>query len=421
MSLSRRLFIKRGALALAALGGPPMCVGRVAHGAARDDRGKVLIAVFQRGAVDGLSMLVPHAEPAYYDGRPNIAIARPTPGDAESAVDLDGAFGLHPAMVPLKPLWDEGRLAVLPACGSPAATRSHFDAQDYMESGTPGAKATPDGWLARALVARPAARHTAFRGVAMGPSLPRSLRGEAGALALPSVKDVELRSTRGPAPAGPDARRGFADLYGATRDALLHDTARETFGAMRMLRNARLETLTPARGVEYPRSRFGDHLRQVAQLIKADLGVEVAFVESAGWDTHVAQGGARGPLASRLGDLAQGLAALARDLGDRMADVVVITMSEFGRTVRENGGRGTDHGRGTTMLALGGAVRGGRIVGRWPGLDRERLVEGRDLAVTTDFRDLFAEVAIRHLGVAPDARLFPGYPVDAARFPGVLG
>jgi uncharacterized protein (DUF1501 family) len=421
MRLSRRLFLHQGALALAALGGPPLFLARAASAVPRAARGKVLIAVFQRGAVDGLSMVVPHAEAAYYEARPTIAIARPATGDSDAAVDLDGVFGLHPGMAPLKPLWDAGSLAVVPACGSPLATRSHFDAQDYMESGTPGVKGTTDGWLARALAMRPVRRPTAFRGVAMGPALPRSLRGEAAALALPSVKGFDVRPVRGPQAGGPDARRGFAALYEGTRDRLLRDAARETFEAMRVLRAANLEATAPAGGAQYPRSRFGEHLSQIAQLIKADLGVEIAFVESGGWDTHVAQGGERGQLANRLGDLAQGLAALTRDLGDGMADVVVLTMSEFGRTVRENGSRGTDHGHGTAMLVLGGPVRGGRVVGRWPGLTREQLFEGRDLAVATDFRDLFGEIAIRHLGVPADVRLFPGHPVDAGRFPGVLG
>jgi uncharacterized protein (DUF1501 family) len=323
-------------------------------------------------------------------------------------------------MTPLRPLWEAKRLAIVHACGSPAATRSHFDAQDYMESGTPGVKSTPDGWLARGLSARPAARPSPFRAVALGPQLPRILRGEAGAIALQSVRDFDVRQEPMAEAGAVSARRGFEALYEQGVRDLLHGTGRETVEAVRMLRAADPGRLAPAAGVEYPRSRFGESLRQIAQLIKADVGLEVAFTDSGGWDTHAAQGNERGQLANRLADLAQGLAALDRDLGDRMADVVVLTMSEFGRTVRENGNRGTDHGHATAMMAFGGLVRGGRVYGRWPGLAREQLFEGRDLAVTTDFRQLFAEVSGRHLGVAAPHALFPGYAPPPAAL-GLLG
>jgi uncharacterized protein (DUF1501 family) len=201
---------------------------------------------------------------------------------------------------------------------------------------------------------------------------------------------------------------------------VLRGAGRDAFEAIRMLEGAKLDRLPPATGPGYPAGPFGDSLRQIAQLIRADLGLEVAFAEIDGWDTHVRQGNERGELALRLRELCAGLAALDRDLGDRMADVVVLTMSEFGRTVRENGNHGTDHGHGTAMLLLGGPVRGGRVHGRWPGLAREQLFDGRDLAVTTDFRDLFGEVALRHLGVPASAPLFPGFPLDSARHLGVI-
>jgi len=417
--------MKGGALSLlgvgAGLGGVPRFLVRAAHARETGPRAKVLIAVFQRGAVDGLSMVVPHGDPEYYAARGGNAIPRPAPDNADSTLDLDGFFGLHPALAPMRPLWDARRLAVVHACGSPDTTRSHFDAQDYMESGTPGVKSTADGWLARGLqsTSRPGA--SPFRAVAIGPRLPRALRGEAGAVAMNSIADFDVKSDAGPVmPGAVNARRGFESLYeGGVRD-LFYGTGRETFEAVKMLRNASPQGLAPAHGAQYPRGRFGESLRQIAQLIRADVGLEVAFADTGGWDTHAAQGAERGQLANRLTDFAQGLAALDRDLGDRMADVVVLTMSEFGRTVRENGNRGTDHGHATAMLVLGGPVRGGKVHGRWPGLRRDQLFEGRDLAVTTDFRDLFTEVAQRHLAIPAEAPLFPGFAAKSGGYPGEL-
>jgi len=386
---------------------PPRFLARAALAA--DGRRKVLVAVFQRGAVDGLSMVVPYGDRDYAGARASIAIRPPRAGDAGAATDLDGFFGLHPALTPLQPLWQSRVLAVVHACGSPDTTRSHFDAQDYMESGTPGVKSTPDGWLARAATTLPAAR-SPFRAVALGPTLPRVLRGDAGAISLTSLERFDVRGAAEAAV----ARKGFESLYEQGVQDLLHGTGRETFEAVRMLKSANASRLSPANNAEYPRSRLGESLRQIAQLIRADVGLEIAFTDADGWDTHVGQGAEQGQLANRLRDFAASLAAFSQDLGDRMADVVVLTMSEFGRTVAENGNRGTDHGHATAMLLLGGGVRGGKVYGRWPGLARERLYEGRDLAVTTDFRALFSEVAGRQLGIAKPATLFPGWSGGSA-------
>src|SRR5437867_1686671 len=273
--------------------------------------------------------------------------------------------------------------------------------QHYMESGRPGVKSTPDGWLARAVTALPE-RPAPFRAVALGPVLPRALQGDAGALAMASIDRFDVRAT------DTGARGGFEALYARTVGDLLSGTGRETFEAARMLRSADAARIPPANGAEYPRGRFGEATRQTAQLTTANIGLEVAFADMQGWDTHVGQAAEQGQLAARLREFGGALAAFAQDLNDRMADVVVLTMSEFGRTVGENGNRGTDHGHATAMLVLGGGVRGGRVHGRWPGLARERLFEARDLAVTTDFRTLFSEVASGHLGVSV-APLFPGW------------
>jgi uncharacterized protein (DUF1501 family) len=417
---TRRSFMKGGALALFGLGSIPRFLLRTAYAEGRASRPRILIAIFQRGAVDGLSMIVPHGDPAYYSARGSIAIGPPAKNAADTTIDLDGFFGLHPALEPLQSLWDDRRLAVVHACGSPDATRSHFDAQDYMESGTPGVKNTPDGWLARGLGAMSSPGASPFRAVALGAQLPRILRGSGGAIAMSNLAVFDVRQDMGQGVGGVNANRGFEALYERGVRDLLYGTGRETFEAVKMLKMADPQRFQPENGAQYPRGRFGDSLRQIAQLIKADVGLEVGFADSGGWDTHAAQGNERGQLAVRLRELAQGLAALDRDLGERMSDVVVLTMSEFGRTVRENGNRGTDHGHGTAMLVLGGRVRGGKVYGRWPGLRPDQLFEGRDLAVTTDFRHLFAEVAVRHLRVPSAAPLFPGFPANPAGYPGLL-
>ena len=413
--MNRRVFLKSGAMAMLSLGFAPSFLGRAA--AAVGSRRKLLIAIFQRGAVDGLNMIVPHGEADYYRLRPTIAIPRPGGEATGSAIDLDGFFGLHPSMAPLKPLWDNHSLAIVHACGSPDNTRSHFDAQDYMESATPGVKRTADGWLNRYLQARRDEQATPFRAVALTPQLPRTLEGSASAVAVSDLAHFGIHAGR----AGADAGASFEAAYAAARDRVLNGTAHEAFDAIRMLQATEVSRYQPADGAEYPRSPFGQALRQIAQLTKADVGLEIAFAEIGGWDTHVNQGSVRGQLANRLDVFARALAALVADLGDRMDDTLVLTMSEFGRAVNENGGGGTDHGHGNVMLAIGGGVRGGRVYGRWPGLAIEQRYERRDLAVTTDFRDVFGEIVTRHLGVANPAPIFPGYTIDPARFPGLFG
>jgi uncharacterized protein (DUF1501 family) len=416
--LTRRAFVKETGLALVSFGLAPRFLVRAAQAAPGGARPPVLVAIFQRGAADGLNIVIPHGDPAYARLRPSIGIPAPARGADDRSLDLDGFYGFHPSLAPLLPIFRRGELACVHAIGSPDATRSHFDAQDYMEAGTPGVKATADGWLNRCLQ-QGAARDeaSAFRGVALAPILPRALQGPATALAVPSLDAFDLRDAAG---TGSDLQPGFESLYRQAVHDFLGGTAQTTFDAVKRLRAARPTARLPEHGAVYPRGRFGDALRQTAQLIKADLGLEIAFLEIGGWDHHVAEGGARGQLAGRLQEFAQGLAALWQDLGDRRGDVVVLTMTEFGRTVRENGNAGTDHGHATVMFALGGRVRGGKVYGRWPGLAREQLFEGRDLALTTDFRDLFAEVAVRHLGLSWKAPLFPGYALRPEAFPGVL-
>jgi len=425
MNQNRRFFLKSGGLALASVGlvgSAPSFLRRVVEAqgvsAAPSGRRKTLINIFQRGAVDGLNMVVPHGERAYYELRPQIAIAQPGRGDVpESAVDLDGFFGLHPSMRPLKRLWDEKRLAIVHAVGSPDNTRSHFDAQDYMESATPGIKSTQDGWLNRYVQARPDKQATPFRAISMTQNLPRAMQGRAAAVAMRNLSDFQIRAGA----YTPSVQGGFEGLYEQGAADLLRGTGKETFEAVNFLKKVNPAQYRPENGAQYPNGEFGRALVQIAQLIKAGVGLEVAFTDVGGWDTHRGQGGARGQLANLLGQFAQGLYALVTDLGPaRMQDVVVLTMSEFGRTVRQNGTQGTDHGHANAMFVIGGAVRGGKVYGRWPGLRDEQLHEGRDLALTTDFRDVFGEVASQHLGAVDLKRVFPGYTSEG-KVRGLLG
>ena len=400
---SRRVFMKNGGMALLSLGFAPAFLARTVE-AAGAARRKVLITIFQRGAVDGLNMVVPFGERDYYAARPSIAI--PRPNAADGALDLDGFFGLHPRLAPLKPLWDARQLAIVHASGSPDGTRSHFDAQDYMESATPGVKSTQDGWLNRYLHAKEHAEATPFRAVALAGQLPRSLQGTAPALAIGQIGQFGIRAGQ----ATEMVQASFESEYAAAADKVLNRTGGQAFDAVRMLKAADPAKYQPENGAEYPRSGYGEALRQIAQLVKADVGLEIAFAEAGGWDTHINQGGSTGQLGARLDDFGRGIAALARDLGDRMADIVILTMSEFGRAVAENGNRGTDHGHGNAMMIIGGQhVRGGKVYGRWPGLAREQRYDGRDLAVTTDFRSVFAEVVRGHLGVTDTRSIFPKF------------
>ena len=420
--ISRRVFLKNGAFSLVTLGFAPSFLARTAHAAGRSGRPKQLIAIFQRGAVDGLSVVVPFGESEYYRARPSIAIPRPGSVDG-AAVDLDGFFGFNPRLRPLKPVWDARQLAIVHACGSPDSTRSHFDAQDYMETATPGVKSTSDGWLNRYLQASrdrgfgaSPADKTPFRAVALTQQLPRMLQGTAPALAVNQLGQFGIRAGQASDMVG----ASFEAEYAAAADRVLNGTGREAFDAIKMLKAADPARYQPANGADYPRGPFGQALKQIAQLTKSNVGLEVAFADVGGWDTHVNQGAGQGQLATRLDDFARSIAALVTDLGDRMEDTVVLTMSEFGRAVSENGNRGTDHGHGNAMMIIGGGVRGGHVYGKWPGLSVDRRYEGRDLAVTTDFRDVFGEIIVRHLGVADTRPIFPGYAVQPAKFPGLF-
>src|ERR1051326_392292 len=415
MSLTRRVFLRNGALAVVGTAAIPAFLARAATGAVEKDAGtRRLVVIFQRGAADGLNIVVPHGERAYYSMRPSINIPR------NAVIDLDGFFGLHPSMSSFKPIWDQGHLAIVHAAGSPDPTRSHFDAQDFMESGTPGLKATEDGWLNRAVEFVPVREENAspFRAVAIGPNLPRMLRGNSNAIALSDLRQFKVMPQSPQLAAA--VQGGFEAMYAQTVDHALRGTGSETFEAIDMLRKADPSKYKPENGANYGKSRLGQNLQQIGQLLKADIGTEVLFVDCGGWDNHVNEGGTQGQLANLLKDLGQSMAAFRQDMGDRMENIVFVTMSEFGRTAKENGNRGTDHGHANCMFVLGGNVLGGRVYGRWPGLNEGQLNEGRDLALTTDFRNVLGEILQKHNGVRDLAPVFPGFDNNPRKFTGLI-
>src|ERR1700722_14139414 len=413
MTISRRYFLKNGGIAMLGMASLPSFLQRAIASTPSAGK-KKMVVLFQRGAMDGLNVVVPFAEPNYYHLRPTIAIPQPRSGGVDAALDLDGFFGLHPSLAPLQPLFQNGQLAIVQAVGSPDPSRSHFDAQDYMESGTPGVKATEDGWLNRALQVTPEEQSSPFRAVAFGPSLPRTLQGSAPAVSIPDLKQFKMYGSQ------QTVEGGFEAMYAQTVDQALHGVGKQTFEAIDQLKKINPDSYQPENGAEYPKSRFGQSLEEIAELFKADVGLEVAFLDSGGWDHHVNEGGVQGQLSNLLRDLGQGIAAFHQDMGDRMGDVVFVSMSEFGRTAHENGNRGTDHGHANCMLLMGGDIKGGRVYSRWPGMSDGQLYEGRDLAVTTDYRSVLSEIISKHLGGRNLDKVFPGFANDASQYLGVV-
>ncbi len=422
--MDRRYFLKAGGIGLASFGlmsVAPTFLHQFASAATLPTtatggygKKKVLITIFQRGAVDGLNMVVPYGESEYYNLRSTIAIQKPNQNDG--AIDLDGFFGLHPSLKPFESFWKNKQLAIVHSAGSPDNTRSHFDAQDYMESATPGVKSTKDGWLNRVLQTQAEKDASPFRAVALNPQIPRSLMGRAPTIAMSNLADFAIS-------AGAytnSVQGGFEGIWQQKASDGLGDTGKETFEAVNYLKKANPSQYKAENGAQYPNSQLGRSLLQIAQLIKAGVGLEVAFAEIGGWDTHQAEGGARGQLANILRDFGASIAALATDLGKQMDDVVILTMSEFGRTAHENGTRGTDHGHANAMFVLGNSVKGGKVYGDWKGLKNDQLNEGRDLAVTTDFRDVFGEVAYKYSGNKNLDKIFPGYAAAPNKFKGFL-
>jgi uncharacterized protein (DUF1501 family) len=407
---SRRAFLKAGGLAMFGIGvgGVPTFLARAAGSSKLIlpyKKNKILICIFQRGAMDGLMAVTPFEDQFLKAARPTLFMtAAKSAGDAQ-LIDLDGRFGLHPSLSSFEPLFRDKRLAIVHGIGSPNNTRSHFDAQDYMESGTPFNKGTASGWLNRAigLLGHDA---TPFRAVSLTSSMPRSFYGDNPSVAISNLQDFAIQMRGNPMGANV-AAKSFEDLYDQTSSSLLNKTGKESFDAVKMLQKADVKNYKPANNVVYPNSALGNSLKQIAQLIKMDVGLEVAFAESGGWDTHFNQGALTGVFARNVNDLSTSITSLWNDLEAYQDDVTIMTMTEFGRTVKQNGTGGTDHGRASCNFILGNGVNGGKVHGDLKTLAVENLEDGRDLAVTTDFRSVFSEVADKHLRINSDNVLFP--------------
>jgi uncharacterized protein (DUF1501 family) len=391
------------------MGVAPAWLARAA--AAEGKKRKTLVAIFMRGAADGLNIVVPFGDKRYRELRPTLAVAPPSAETNANTgnpfnggpIDLDGTFALNGAMQPLRVLWEKKQLAIIEATGSPDPSRSHFDAQDSMECGTPG-KTTGDGWLNRALPGS-GGEASSMRAVALGNQVPHCLRGGNEVIAIGNLQQFSISDQ--------SAAAIMQSMYATTADASLGRTGKDAFEAMKVVRSIQdTPTNTPAvaPGSGPPliaqAGDFGRNLQQLARLLKAEAGVEVAFADIGGWDHH---GNENQQLPNLLRQLSAGIAAFHQEMGDRMEDIVLVTMSEFGRTAAENGNGGTDHGHGSFMMVIGGPVRGGKVYGKWPGLEREQLFEGRDLAVTTDYREVLGELVQGHLGQQNLSRVFPGF------------
>lgn len=405
---SRRSFLQgAGVIGLTGLILPHWMPRMAFAGPDQEPGGDILICLFQRGGMDGLSAVVPYHEANYHDHRPRIHVP-------DSAIlNLDDQFGLHPALAPLLPIWQENDLAIVHAVGSPDPTRSHFDAMDYMERGTPGEKSIETGWIARHLQTAATANESPFRAVGMGAMLQTSLRGPVPALALRSIADFHLQ---GRVEEIAQVQTTLHQLYGGggfqsgtPTDLLLTEQAGATFAAIDLLSEADPLQYSPRHGAVYPEDELGMGLRQIAQLIRADVGLEIACIDVGGWDTHETMGEYDdGLMTGLLTNLSAALGAFYTDLEDQFDRISMVTMSEFGRRLEENGSGGTDHGHGNCMFLMGGGIRGGAVYGAWPGLNQDALDRG-DLAVTTDFRDVLAEVVEKRLDNPMTGEIFPDY------------
>ncbi|MCI0477028.1 MAG: DUF1501 domain-containing protein [Anaerolineales bacterium] len=399
--ITRRDILRRtGALALGALAFPFSRVA-LASNSAPTTPSDILVCVFLRGAADGLNLVVPYGDPDYYAARTTLAIAQPKAGNANAAIDLDSFFGLHPGLAPLKPIFNAGALAIVHAVGSPDPTHSHFDAMDFMERGTSGEKAVATGWLARHLQSTASSNKSPFRAVGVGTMVQQSLRGPIPATTLQSIADFRLQVD---ARVSQKTQTALAALYGG--NDFIEENGKLTLQAIRDLAKLTSSNYAPSNNAKYPDTTFGKALATVAQLIKADLGLEVACVDLGGWDMHVQEEAQISRLADEFG---KGLGAFHADLQDQMKRITLVTMSEFGRRVQENSNRGTDHGHGGVMFALGGNIKGGKVYGDWPSLSKDKLYGPGDLAITTDWRDVLGEIAQKRLGNSNLAAVFPNY------------
>ncbi|MCZ6530870.1 MAG: DUF1501 domain-containing protein [Chloroflexi bacterium] len=412
-TLNRREFLRIAGLSTAPLALPGWAPRLAFAPPGSAPSGDLLVCVFLRGGMDGLNAVIPHFESEYYGARANLSITEPRAGNDVSSIELDDRFSLHPSLRPLLDPFQAGELAIVHACGSPDPTHSHFDAMDYMERGTPGEKQIASGWIARHLLTAPWENESPFRAIGVGVGLQASLRGPVPATALQSVAEFHL-------PGNPQGvavlQQTLSSLYELPeRDESLFQElssqAATTFEAMDLLAGLDPAGYQPSGGADYPEDDFGRGLSQIALLAKSELGLEIACIDIGGWDTHIQQGAEEGRMPQLMASVAGGLAAFHRDMGEKMKDATVVTMSEFGRRVAENGGGGTDHGHGGVMFVMGGGILGGKVYGEWPGLAPDNLYGPGDLAITTDFREVLAEIVLKRLKNNRIDEVFPGYRV----------
>ena len=396
--MKRRKLLQTAGLATAGMLMPIGWNSWVAKGIAKSKNPQRLVVIFLRGAVDGLNVVVPHQEDDYYAARPTIAV--PYPGEKDGVIDLDGFFGLHPALADIVPLWKRNSLAFIHACGSPDETRSHFDAQDYMETGTPGVKTTNDGWMNRLLATLPKDRPT--QALNVGNTTPRILKGKMPIASISPGKN----SARALPVDRPNISKAFDLLY--SQDDVLSKVYQEGREAREeILAELNAEMMSSSRGAP-PANLFVDDAIEVARLMVGNTRTQLAFMEIGNWDTHINE---KASLNKSLQSLGKGLATLVRELKPIYSDTVIVVMSEFGRTVKENGNRGTDHGHGNVLWLLGGGIRGGKVYGEWQGLSESILYQKRDLPVTTDFREAIATILTQHMQISNSnlVKIFPGY------------
>lgn len=406
-SLTRRDFLRAAAFAPFSTVWPEW-MPRLAFAPEHSNpRGDVLVVVFLRGAADALNMVVPHGADSYYQLRPTLGIPRPDDSSvvaAQRCLDLDGFFGLHPALAPLLNAWQDLDLAFIHACGAPDESRSHFKAMELMERGAEDETGPASGWIGRHLASYNTGNASPLRAIGLGQMVPRSLYGSVPATALQSIIDFHLN---GDPRVASQMQQVLSNLYGGSDTVA--QVGQETLKVLDTMQQLDPNTYLPHAEAVYPESEFGEGLRQIAMLIKADVGLEVATIDVGGWDTHFAQGSSIGLMAGLLGNLAGGLGAFHADMADHLDRMTLIVMTEFGRRAKENASLGTDHGHGGVMWLLGGNVKGRQVHGRWPGLAREQLFGPGDLAVTTDYRDILAEVITRRLNNPAIEQIFPDY------------
>jgi uncharacterized protein (DUF1501 family) len=421
--ISRRGFLKTSGLSLLGIGLMGGIPGFIAEAVAANKwnapykKRKTLVCIFQRGAMDGLMAVTPFTDPYLQAARPTLFMSAAKSDNMASLIDLDGIFGLHPSMKALENVFREKRLGIVHGMGSPNTTRSHFDAQDYMESGTPFNKGTASGWLNRAVGLLGHDSLTPFSAVSMTSAMPRSFYGDNPSITVNNLQDFVIQN-RGFKAGTNMAATSFEDLYDETASGLLKQTGKESFEAIKLLQKTDTKNYKPANNAVYPNTSLGNSLKQIAQLIKMDVGLEIAFTESTGWDTHFNQGTEKGGFAKSAADLSNSMMAFWTDIEAYQDSVTVMTMTEFGRTVRQNGTGGTDHGRGSCNFVLGNDVNGGIVHGSIQTLAMENLEDGRDLPVTIDFRTVFSEVADKHLSIINNSVLFPewkGKPIGVMK------